>query len=53
FPNLLRNVQAEIRQANVETPDLIANMNEYLLADRIVPPRIVKQYDKIIKIIQR
>ncbi|CAF3370658.1 unnamed protein product [Rotaria socialis] len=53
FPNLLRNVQAEIRQANVATPDLTANMNEYLLADRIVPPRIVKQYDKIIKIIQR
>ncbi|CAF4489051.1 unnamed protein product [Rotaria sp. Silwood1] len=53
FPNLLRNVQVELRRANVSTPDLNLNINEYLLADRMISTRLAKKYDGIIKIIQR
>ncbi|CAF0732357.1 unnamed protein product [Rotaria sordida] len=53
FPNLLRNVQVELRQANVSAPDLNININEYLLADRMISTRLAKKYDRIINIIQR
>ncbi|CAF0831355.1 unnamed protein product [Adineta ricciae] len=52
-PILYRNIQAELRRATSSTPDLNVNVNEYLLADRIVSTRQVKKDEKLIYIIQR